>query len=66
MKRDLKDHFNSQEYMNNYNLTSEDFLTRLKELENQGKIEILKVKRLFFRSLYMDGFSYIIWRLKDA
>jgi len=45
---------------------TENFLTRLRELEEQDKIEILKVKRLFFGSLYMEGFSYIIWRPKDA
>jgi len=45
---------------------TENFLTRLKELEKQNKIEILKVKRLFFGSLYMEGFSYIIWRPKDV
>lgn len=45
---------------------TENFLTRLKELEDQGKIEILKVKRLFFGSLYMEGFSYIIWKPKDV
>lgn len=45
---------------------TEKFLTRLKELEEQGKIEILKVKRLFFGSLYMEGFSYIVWKPKDG
>lgn len=41
---------------------TENYLPRLRELETQGKIEILKVKRLFFGSLYMEGFTYMIWR----
>lgn len=43
---------------------TENFLTRLRELETQNRIEILKVKRLFFGSLYMEGYSYIVWRPK--
>ena len=43
---------------------SENFLTRLRELEAQNKIEIMKVKRLFFGSLYMEGYSCLIWRPK--
>jgi len=41
---------------------TENYLTRLRELEAQNEIEILKVKRLFFGSLYMEGYSYMIWR----
>lgn len=43
---------------------SENYLTRLIELESQNRIEILKVNRSLFGSLYMDGYSYIIWRPK--
>ncbi len=43
---------------------TDNYLTKLLELEVQGKIEILKVRRHFFGSLFMDGFSYIIWRPK--
>jgi len=43
---------------------TEGYLPRLRELEAQGKIEILKVQRLFFGSLYMEGYTYIIWRTK--
>ena len=43
---------------------TENFLTRLKKLEKEGEIEILKVKRLFFGSLYMEGYSLFIWRPK--
>lgn len=45
---------------------TENYLTRLRELEAQNKIEILKVKRLFFGSLYMEGYSYIVWRPKKV
>jgi len=38
------------------------YLTRLKELEAEGKIEILKVKRLNFGSMFFEGFTNIIWR----
>lgn len=43
---------------------TEGYLTRLRELEAQNKIEILKVKRLFFGSLYIEGYSYMVWRPK--
>ena len=43
---------------------TENFLTRLRELEAQNEIEVLKVKRLFFGSLYMEGYSLLIWRPK--
>jgi len=41
---------------------TQNFLPRLKELEKKGKIEILKIKRLFFGSLYMEGYNLMIWR----
>ena len=43
---------------------TEGYLTRLRELEAKNKIEILKVKRLFWGSLYMEGYSLIIWKPK--
>ena len=43
---------------------TETYLPRLRELDAQGKIELLKVKRLFFGSTYFEGFSYMIWRPK--
>jgi SAM-dependent methyltransferase len=43
---------------------TEHFLTRLRELEAQNEIEILKVKRLFFGSLYMEGYTCMIWKPK--
>ena len=36
----------------------------LKELVGKGKIEILKSKRAFFGSLYLEGYSQLIWRPK--
>ena len=45
---------------------TENYLTRLRELEAKNKIGILKVKRPFFGSLYMEGYSYMVWRPKKA
>ncbi len=41
---------------------TENLLPRLRELEKEGKVEMIKVKRLFFGSLYMEGYSLIVWR----
>ena len=38
------------------------YLPRLKQLELDGKIEILNVKRLNFGSLFFEGFTNIIWK----
>lgn len=43
---------------------TENYLTRLRALETQNRIQILKVQRPFFGSLYMEGYSYIVWRAK--
>jgi SAM-dependent methyltransferase len=43
---------------------TEGYLPRLKQLERDGKIEILKVRRPFFGGLYMEGYSLIIWKPK--
>jgi SAM-dependent methyltransferase len=43
---------------------TDNYLTRLRELEAQNIIEILKVKRLFFGSLYHEGYPLILWRPK--
>jgi len=37
------------------------FLWRLNELEENKKIQILKVQRICFGSLYHDGYSLILW-----
>lgn len=39
-----------------------NYLSRLRELESQKRIEIIKVKRLFFGSQLMEGYTYIAWR----
>ncbi len=45
---------------------TESYLTRLRELEAQNKIEILKVQRPFLGSLYLEGYSYVIWKPKKT
>lgn len=42
-------------YLNNY-------LTRLKQLEAEGKIQILKMIRIYFGSLFHEGYSLVIWK----
>ena len=42
------------------------YLSRLKQLESEGKIEILKVQRLYFGSLYHEAYSYVIWKPKGV
>jgi transketolase len=39
------------------------YLSRLRQLEVEGKIEIIKIQRTF-GSLYHDGYSYIVWKPK--
>ena len=41
---------------------AEGYLTRLKELETQNMVKVLKTKRLFFGSLYHEAYSYTIWK----
>jgi len=41
---------------------TEGLLGQLQSLEENEKIEILKVKRLNFGSLFMEGYSLIVWR----
>ena len=41
---------------------TENYLTRLRELEAQKRIEIIKAKRPYFGSLFMEGYSYFVWR----
>jgi hypothetical protein len=45
---------------------TEGFLPRLRQLEGQGRIEIIKIKRLFFGSLLMEGYNVLIWRPRYA
>lgn len=37
-------------------------LPRLRELAAAGKIEILETRRMFFGSLYHEGYSFVVWR----
>lgn len=38
------------------------FLTRLKELEKEGRIEILRAQKIPFGSLYHDSYSLTVWK----
>ena len=38
------------------------YLPRLRELEKEDKIEIIKLKRLNFGSLLMEGYTCIVWK----
>lgn len=38
------------------------YITRLRELEKAGSIEILKIHRQMFGNLYDDPYSYVVWR----
>lgn len=40
----------------------ESFPDRLKALEEEGRVEILKKNRSYFGSLYIEGYSQLIWR----
>jgi len=42
----------------------EGYLSRLRELECEGKAEILKTQRICFGSMYQEGFSLVVWRSK--
>jgi SAM-dependent methyltransferase len=38
------------------------YLSRLRQLEAEGKIEIQKTQRPFFGNMYHEGYSFVIWR----
>ena len=42
------------------------YLTRLRELEQEGKIEFLKVRHIPCGGLYHDYFSFLVWKMKDV
>lgn len=42
-----------------------NYLDRLKQLENDGKIEILTTHRMLFGSLYYEGWSFVLWKSKE-
>lgn len=41
---------------------SSGLISKLHKLENEGKISILKIKRLFFGSFFMEGYNHIAWK----
>lgn len=41
---------------------TERLLPRIRQLEEEGRAKILGVKRLNFGSLFMEGYTYIIWQ----
>ena len=43
---------------------SSGLIGKLKALENQGKIEIIKIKRLYFGSYFFEGYNLIVWKPK--
>lgn len=47
-------YFKKRNYLNGY-------LSKLQELEKMGKIKIHKSQRSFIGSLYVDGYSIIVW-----
>jgi len=38
------------------------YLTALRALEHEGRLEIIRCQRVFFGSMYHDGYSFIAWR----
>jgi len=38
------------------------YLPRLRQLESQGRLEILRAQRVCFGNLYHEGYSYVVWR----
>ncbi len=41
---------------------TQGFLPRLQTLSARGEIELLKVQRLYFGSLFMEGYMLLVWR----
>jgi len=41
------------------------YLSRLRELEYEGKIEIIKTQRMLFGNRHYDGWSFVIWKPKS-
>ena len=39
------------------------FLTKLQEMEREGKIKIISTRRTHFGSLYHEGLMYVIWKI---
>jgi trans-aconitate methyltransferase len=58
-ERNLWDYF-SIKYIEKRNYLR-GFLTYLRQLEKQGKIRVLKARRTYIGSLFIEGYSVIIW-----
>lgn len=43
-----------------------NYLDRLRQLENEGKIEIFKTQRMLFGGLHYDGWSFVVWKPKKC
>ena len=41
---------------------TERLLPRIQQLEKDGKAKVLAIKRLNFGSLFMEGYTYIVWQ----
>jgi hypothetical protein len=57
--------FLSKKYFEKRNYLS-GFYNCLKDLENKGKIEIIFEKPSFIGSIYINGYSIVAWRVKNA
>lgn len=44
---------------------SSGLIDKLKTLEAAGKIEIIKIKRLYFGSYFMEGYNFFAWKPKQ-
>lgn len=40
----------------------EGFIDKLRQLEKQGRVQVIKTKRSYFGSLYVEGYSQTIWK----
>lgn len=40
------------------------YLDRLRQLENEAKIQILKTQRMLFGNMHYDGWSFVVWKPK--
>lgn len=54
----------AKKFQNKRGYTS-GLLTKLKEYESEGKINIIQIKRLNFGSLYMEGYNLIVWEINS-
>jgi hypothetical protein len=57
--------FLSTEYFSKRNYL-DGFIKTLKNLESQNKIEIIKQQRSYIGSMFVDGYSIVVWRPKNA